>query len=672
MAVRTIPLAVALVLLLPALVLFLPSAGAATTRAVTITNASARPQATFAGFDGNPAKVFDINGDGKLEIIAQNDNQWVYVFNSQTGAIVAQMKTNFPAGWGARSFNGPEVAILADGGQPRLVVANSAATVTAYRFEPGSSTSATFAFTKLWERRLTACYGNPGMDSKPVLADLDKDGRLEILAGTEESGLYALRDDGTLYWKNCLGGGNAEPTVGDLNQDGWPDVVHVSDGGVVSALNGRTGAWMWSFNIKSKYNLSSGSMPVGATIAQLNGVGGPDVVVGARDSHDAVTFGNNHAVLFALDSAGKFLWGYQDPTGNPLTYTHPIVVDAASDGNPEVYWADWNTMGHKPGNWQVTGPGHFYRFDQSGNRVWRQTLDTWWANKDLAVADVDADGVQEVLANGPNAGHDGIWYLDSRTGAKESFVDAYPYQVSRGPVVADLWNTGTMQFVVEAGSAILVFDTHVAYDSAWPHLPYVTRNPTGPPPPTLPPPSSTPPPPSSPPPASSSPPGFSAAYEVPPGVNEWWVEVKVTSNQTVASVDARVNAGEWTALARTSWGTWAKSFFVPAGSQVQFRSTSSTGAQNLSQTFAWLSGGFKATFEPRSQTNNWWVEVKVTSGDPITRVDASVNDGAWTQLNPTTWGTWAKSFFVADGSQVRFRATNDEGAQVVSGSYAWG
>lgn len=756
-------------LLLSSLSVTLPGASAATTRTLAITTASAGPKVAFAAFDGNPPKLFDINGDGQLEIIAQNDNQYVYIFDSKNGTLLAEVKTNFPPGWTARSFNGPEAAIMSRGGSVHLVVANSAAVITSYRFDPFASTKAHFALTKLWERRLSDCFSNPGMDSKPVLADLDRDGRFEIVAGTEELGLFALRGDGTLLWKNCLGGGNAEPSVADLNLDGGPDVVHVSDAGVVTALDGRSGATMWSFRVLSGFNLGSGSMPVGATVAQLDGKGGPDVVVGARDSHDAVDWSQDHALLLALDSGGRLLWARQDPQGNPLTYTRPVIVDADKDGRPEVYWGDWNTIGHKPPfdeaqAWKTTGPAHFYRYDAAGTLVWRQTLDTWWSNKDLALADVDGDGVQEMLANGPNAaGHDGIWYLDVRSGAKEAFVDVHPWQVQRAPVVADLWGTGTMQWVLAGapmnrsagGHAILVFDTGAPFSAAWPHLPDPVLG-TPPPPPsatfnatftikspnqwwqevfvkpetprtitkvdvridgtfwrsmtlrtwgawtssyqtpagtrveflatdsnaavslsapftwldgTLTKGSVTP--------GDSPPPApFTATYQVPPNVNEWWVEVKVTASDPVTSVEARVNNGAWTALTLQSWGNWAKSFFVQTGSSVQFRATSSTGAQNLSQTFTWLSSGgrsanFTATFQPCCTENNWWVEVKVTSTHPITKVEASVNSGPWTALSKTTWGTWAKSFFVADGSSVRFRATNDAGDTVISGTYTW-
>lgn len=144
----------------------------------------------------------------------------------------------------------------------------------------------------------------------------------------------------------------------------------------------------------------------------------------------------------------------------------------------------------------------------------------------------------------------------------------------------------------------------------------------------------------------------------------------MTANEPVAAVDARVNGGSWVALELKSWGHWAKSFFVAAGSKVEFRATSATGAQHTSAPFTWMSS-FSATFEPRAVGNNWWVEVKVTSGSTITNVEASVNNGAWTALNPTSWGTWAKSIHAPDGSSVKFRATNSAGATATSATYVW-
>jgi hypothetical protein len=660
----------------------------------------------------------------------------------------------FPPSWGARTFNGPEVSIMKDDGKVHLILLNSAATLTSYTYDPVASTKVHLAFTKDWERRLNDCNSNPGADSKPVLSDLDRDGDFEVVVSTEESGLYAVRDDGSLMWAKCIGGGNAEPTVADINLDGWPDVVFGSDAGMVTAMSGRTGATMWSYNVKANFRIGSASIPVGLGVGQLNGVGGLDIVGGARDSHNTTDYSKDHALLFALDHAGKLLWAKQDPTGNPLTYTHPIVIDLAHDGTNEVYWADWNTIGHKGGipeqdYWKVTGPGNFYRYDNQGNLVWKTSLSTYWSNKDLAIGDVDGDGQQEILANGPSSTGDGIWMLDSATGAKESFLSLHPWKAQRGPILADLHGDGGMDLAIEAGpaasgagsgGAVLTYDLGVPYSAAYPHLPYPALGPVY-----------IPPPPGSP---------FEATFRVT-SPNQYWQQVRVTPEDgiTVAKVEVRVNGGAWRGMTLQSYGDWTSSYSAPAGSKVEFLATSSTQGTALSAPFTWMDGvlvkgtnnpptsttsttstaststtptsttststtptsttststtptsttststtstpttsttststtsttssstttstsstttatpGFTASFSVPSGVNDWWVEVKVTAGEPVAAVDARVNDGSWVPLAKQSWGNWAKSFYVAPGSQVTFRATAASGAQAVSQAFQWG
>src|SRR5688572_3844476 len=193
---------------LVALIALAPLAQAAPTRTLAINTASAGPTVAFRGFDGNPALAFDFNGDGRKEIVAQNDNQYAYVFSSLTGNLLAELKTTFPSGWSARTFNGPEA--YTENGVSHLVLVNSAAYVTSYKFVPDGSDGTHFSFVKEWQRRMADCNSNPGSDSKPTLGDLDRDGKLEIVVTTEEQGIFALRTDGRLLWKNCLNGGNAE------------------------------------------------------------------------------------------------------------------------------------------------------------------------------------------------------------------------------------------------------------------------------------------------------------------------------------------------------------------------------------------------------------------------------------------------------------------------------
>jgi len=176
------------------------------------------------------------------------------------------------------------------------------------------------------------------------------------------------------------------------------------------------------------------------------------------------------------------------------------------------------------------------------------------------------------------------------------------------------------------------------------------------------------------PPPPPPPPTFSPTFEPVANVNEWWIEAKVRTSEPLAGVDTRVNGAAWNAMAHTSYDTWAKSLHAPAGSKVQFRATTTYGATAVSANFTWLTGNgttFAPTFTPRSQTNQWWVEVAVGNG-VITRVESRTDGGAWQDLPATSWGTWAKSYFVPHGALVQFRATNDVGATALSSTFAWG
>jgi PKD repeat protein len=163
---------------------------------------------------------------------------------------------------------------------------------------------------------------------------------------------------------------------------------------------------------------------------------------------------------------------------------------------------------------------------------------------------------------------------------------------------------------------------------------------------------------------------FSASFTPTASINAWWVDVKVTSPQAIGSVSATVNGGAPHALAKTSWGTWAASFSVPKGSMVVFTAKDLTGATATSAPIAWMgtaaTPGFTATFTPKSLSNHWWVETSVTSASAIAKVEVKLNNGAWTQLPKTSWGTYAKSLSVPAGTQVVFRATNSVGATALS------
>jgi hypothetical protein len=188
------------------------------------------------------------------------------------------------------------------------------------------------------------------------------------------------------------------------------------------------------------------------------------------------------------------------------------------------------------------------------------------------------------------------------------------------------------------------------------------------------------------------PPGFDATFSAVRG-NEWWEQASVAvTGGTLSQVDVRLNGGAWQPMAKQSWGGWAASHRAVQGTTIQMRATSAAGATDLSDCYGWIpasnadaakvacSGspppppppppGFQATFSG-VQGNEWWVQASVGGNQPIAGVDARVSCGAWVPLAKQSWGGWAKSFHVANGAKVDFRATSTGGAQAVSGGYTW-
>jgi adenosylhomocysteinase len=120
-----------------------------------------------------------------------------------------------------------------------------------------------------------------------------------------------------------------------------------------------------------------------------------------------------------------------------------------------------------------------------------------------------------------------------------------------------------------------------------------------------------------------------ASFTPSSGVNEWWVEVYVDSPNELTRVQARVDDGSWRTLSYTDWGSWAASFHVPEGSEVQFRVTDEHTQRLLSRTYTWLQDGpprqdqdpLETSFTLGSNVNEWWVESYVTGSNPYSTQD---------------------------------------------------
>jgi hypothetical protein len=165
----------------------------------------------------------------------------------------------------------------------------------------------------------------PGGDEKDVNGvALTKDA---IFFGTDQGVLYKTDWKGKVLWKTLVSGDvEAAPALADLNGDGVLDAVVGSEGGVFYAVSGKKGKVLWTIKAGKSYYGATGFLGA-AALYDADGDGVDDVFVPSRDEVFRALGGKN----------GKLLWQHQ---GTSSMHGAPIIVDADGDGKMEVVFTE--------------------------------------------------------------------------------------------------------------------------------------------------------------------------------------------------------------------------------------------------------------------------------------------------------------------------------------------
>jgi len=275
---------------------------------------------------------------------------------------------------------------------------------------------------------------------QPVLADVDKDGRMEVIyAEDDDDTVLCIETDGTLKWKANFTADVYESTlkVADVDGDGWLDVLWGDEDGYYDnslvCISGQTGAFKWSSG-NSGYDMDS--IP---SIGDINNDGVVEVLVT-----------NDDYILFCFDGRnGNELW-YYDDRGVGYGMVAPVLVDVDGDGQLEII-----AIGQDNNDELVC-------IETDGSEKWHFTgsKDNEGVYVTPTVADFDGDGMPEIVFSNYN----GVTYMVEHNGTEkwvnDDILSLYGiiYPDYQNVVSSDLDNDGDIEIIVPAYYGLMVFD----------------------------------------------------------------------------------------------------------------------------------------------------------------------------------------------------------------------
>ena len=318
----------------------------------------------------SPPTIADIDNDGEMEIIHGEFNGWVICMDAKTGAVEWEILVD-PNSWVQTA---PTIVDLDNDGQLDFVVAtwnfNYLDSIFAYRGDDQ---------TLLW-----AVPVHDHVYHGSAVADLDQDGKPEIVIGSYNDTLYCLNgEDGSVHWKFAGSGYIGAPaSIADLDNDGNCEVVCVH-GSVVSALS-HTGMAKWNYTIPNY-----GQAFRGAALADMNGDEYPDVVFGSSKGELIGLHGKTGSEIFNVDLAAHH--------GNPLfALQHaPVIADFDGDNTLDVFIVGgYGTSTNLPANF---GRAYMVSIGQGNGPEWLMFQND--IRRQSSLCEAPPSGISNLLAS---------------------------------------------------------------------------------------------------------------------------------------------------------------------------------------------------------------------------------------------------------------------------------
>lgn len=174
----------------------------------------------------------------------------------------------------------------------------------------------------------------------PVLADIDGDGKVEIVKSVDNyagddghDAVYAFKTDGTLLWKVEGLAGEDSPNVADLDGDGQVEIVGMTFGGEVYCLDGR-GQFRWRKDLRPELDNSAHAY-MAPILCDLNGDKNLEILAMTNGGYfDTGTDKGANGILFALAANGEVLDRFD--LGSPRFWGFAFITNTDDDPFQEL------------------------------------------------------------------------------------------------------------------------------------------------------------------------------------------------------------------------------------------------------------------------------------------------------------------------------------------------